>query len=58
MKLTEISSLWGNLYRHRYYIDGKRVSDDTFSYSTKDINLSETGKSKKTAYGYRKDWDI
>ncbi len=58
MKLTMTSSLWGNLYRHRYYIDGQRVSDDTFSYKTKDLKLDDTGKSKKTSYGYRKDWEF
>lgn len=27
MKLIQHSSLWGNLYRHRYYKDGKRISE-------------------------------
>lgn len=34
MRLIDHASKWGNIYRHRFYIDGKRVSgrvfDDTF----------------------------
>ena len=26
MKLTETSTLWGNMYRRRYFLDGRRIS--------------------------------
>ena len=26
MRLMETASKWGNLYRFRYYLDGKRIS--------------------------------
>lgn len=30
MKLIDHASKWGNLYRHRYYVNGKRVSESVF----------------------------
>jgi hypothetical protein len=27
MRLTETSTLWGNLYRRRYYLDGRRIPE-------------------------------
>jgi hypothetical protein len=27
MKLVETASKWGNLYRLRYYLNGRRISD-------------------------------
>ena len=30
MRLIEHASKWGNLYRRRWYVDGRRVSRDAF----------------------------
>lgn len=27
MRLTETSTLWGNLYRRRYYLNGRRIAE-------------------------------
>lgn len=39
-KLVIYSSLWGNLYRHRYYINGLRVTESVFSDKLKSLKES------------------
>ena len=56
MKLIETDSLWGNLYRKRYYINGVRVGADTFRYEYTNRFTAEQGVQEKTSFGYRKTW--
>lgn len=56
MKLVETSSLWGNLYRTRCYVDGVRVGADTFRYEYTNRFTAEQGALEKTSFGYRKTW--
>jgi hypothetical protein len=36
MKIAATSSKWGNVYRFRYYIDGKRVTLDAYQAALDD----------------------
>jgi len=58
-KLIMTSSLWGVSYRHRYYLNGKRISADGFRRLF-DCNASArlSGPDKRTSYGWRKEWQI
>ena len=40
MRLIQSSSLWGNMYRHRYYVNGKRVNKREFESSYAEILLT------------------
>ena len=57
MKLIETCSRWGNLYRTRYYVDGRLVKVANFNRTYRDLNLTnDQGILEKTSFGYRKIW--
>ena len=63
MRATVTHSRWGNLYRRRYYLDGKRVSDDEFERRTAIIPEYDNDPAKGYRmtfhdYGFRQDWDF
>lgn len=52
-----VYSRWGDLYRRRYYIDGKRVSDDAFHrIMGVTLPLAGTKTTTSTCYGFRTEW--
>ena len=63
MRATVTHSRWGNLYRRRYYLDGKRVSDDEFARRTAispeyDNDPAKGYRMTFHDYGFRQDWDF
>lgn len=61
MRLTKTSSRWGNLYRFRFFIDGKRVSKNEFERifsTTTESQRDEAHCSKATEFGWRDDWEF
>lgn len=46
MKLIQYSSLWGNMYRHRYYKNGTRITEaaynDALASMRKDLDEGKT----------------
>lgn len=38
MKLIDHASKWGNMFRHRYYINGYRVKEQEFNYMFKSLS--------------------
>lgn len=60
-RVIQSSSKWGNLYRHRFYIDGRRVREDEFDRAQADIAKSESEWSRtpmeNTQTGFRIVWD-
>lgn len=57
MKLIESASKWGNLYRRRYYVDGKRVTEAEFDAHMFDGSLDLKPHHEATAFGYRTTWE-
>ena len=59
MKLVETASKWGNLYRLRYFLDGRRISD---SDADEIIKTKERKKIKdeqvSSLAGWRTTWEI
>lgn len=55
MKLSSYSSLWGNMYRHRYYKDGTRIAECEFdrllTKMRKDRDEGKTHMSRKHESG-------
>lgn len=52
-KLVIYSSLWGNLYRHRYYVNGLRVTESVFLdnlESLKESTINRTHESGSSWY--------
>ena len=43
MRFIESSSLWGNIYRHRFYIDGKQVAQ--WQFDVKFNAMAKSGQS-------------
>lgn len=41
MKLINHASKWGNLYRHRYYKDGRRITEKEYLYHLGNIITEE-----------------
>lgn len=60
MILIQTGSLWGNLYRLRHYIDGRRVSDAHWRQVYEGHGLTpEQGKTtRKTSGFWRKEWIV
>lgn len=58
MKLLMTSSRWGNLYRFRYYVNGKRVSERAFAEAREAAGPNYVIRSSDaTSYGYRTAWE-
>lgn len=58
-KFIETQSKWGNLYRRRYYVDGKRVAGWDFDAKFNAMNKTSGGYARTvedTAYGFRTVW--
>lgn len=53
-KLVKVSIRHGNLYRFRYYVDGKRVS----RASLEGLEPGSKIAGIRTSYGYRDEWLI
>jgi hypothetical protein len=57
MRLVNTSSRWGNLYRERYFIDGKQVTKrayfDALSAHGGEAAREATRRHTATPYGYR-----
>ena len=58
MKLQETSTLWGNIYKNRYYLDGRRLSDSMASYYLKHYKSEVVHKEKKGSSQYVTVWKI
>lgn len=43
MRIIDSASLWGNMYQHRYYVNGKRIDKDTFERAYLQVNDSWIG---------------
>lgn len=59
MRLVETASRWGNLYRYRYWANGKQVTRESFD-AMRDLNGFTLGNKKpmeKTSYGFRNVWE-
>lgn len=62
MILTETSTQWGNMYRHRYYLDGRRIpaaeAEALFeTHNPKQIS-SERPKLGRDYWNWRSKWEI
>lgn len=57
MKLVMTSMRWGNLYRSRYYIDGRRVSENAWSKIKAKHNPQDC-INEQISGGYRATWEI
>lgn len=62
MKLIETQSKWGNLYKRRYYVDGKLVSESEFDSALDKLmfehnHASMAAKYEDTPYGFRTVWE-
>lgn len=59
MRIVMTSSRWGNLYRFRYFVDGKRVSERAFAEAREAAGPECVMRnSEDTAYGYRTVWEF
>lgn len=57
MRLMKTSSLWGNIYRNRYYLNGKRITDTHASYLFKSHAWEDAGFDREGGV-HRSYWDI
>lgn len=55
MRAIQSASKWGNLYRFRYFIDGKPVRESDFN----ELQLSNMKRlpMENTQFGYRLTWE-
>jgi YD repeat-containing protein len=54
MKLVESASRWGNLYRLRYHLDGRRISHDAAGDAFDAVKAGEyTRTMEQTPFGWR-----
>ncbi len=62
MILTQSSSLWGVVYRHRYYVDGRRVPDAEFARLWSAAERAGVPivrlRHVRTSGKYRSDWEL
>lgn len=56
MKLIQSASKWGNLYRFRYYYDGKQISKAKAEWLLAGKHIKSP--MEKTSYGFRIVWEI
>ena len=59
MRLIQSSRQWGNMYRHRFYINGKRVTECVFDLTLGQMNMKQEAQRKmenKTGF-YRLIWE-
>jgi hypothetical protein len=58
MRLIHTSSRWGVGYNHRFYIDGRRVTQNAFELEYERLGLDKVvGKSEAFSGGYRTTWE-
>jgi hypothetical protein len=57
MKLTETSTLWGNAYHRRYYLDGVRITETHAGYLLKNHAWEDGGCDRK-AGAHKTHWLI
>jgi hypothetical protein len=55
--LTETSSKWGNTYRHKYYLDGQRISDEEADRIFNNASPKQIS-SEKLVTVWRSKWEI
>lgn len=55
MKLIKSFSRWGNAYKVRFYVDGKRVSEREYMLTRDTLQkaCAVTRLDEKTSFGYR-----
>lgn len=61
MRFTHTSSRWGIMYRHRFYIDGRRVTQHAFEIAFiayPDAHRAKQQNGRATSYGWRTDWEF
>lgn len=57
MRLTETSSLWGNLYRRRYYLNGRRISESHAGFILKNHAWEDDGFDRAGGI-HRSHWNV
>lgn len=59
MRLIETASLWGNLYRFRYFANGKPVSYIEFDHLRRAHGFTAGNRQpmETTTYGFRVIWE-
>ena len=57
MRLTETSTLWGTLYRRRYYLNGRRITESHADYILKNHAWEDDG-SDRDGVTHRTHWNI
>lgn len=57
-RLTESSTLWGNVYRRRYYLDGRRVPESVASHLLRNHMWEDDGCDRPDSVTYRTHWNI
>lgn len=56
-KFVEHGSLWGTIYRRRYFLDGVRISEAEFKRAYRSAGLTPEGGKFETGPGWwRKTW--
>ena len=52
------SSRWGNLYRNRFYVNGRRVTERVWAEAREAAGKAIAMKdSERVSYGYRTVWE-
>lgn len=58
MRLIMTSSRWGNLYRNRFYVNGRRVTERVWAEAREAAGKAIAMKdSERVSYGYRTVWE-
>jgi hypothetical protein len=58
-RLIHNSARWGVGYRHRFYIDGRRVTQSVFELEYERLGLDKVeGESEVRACGWRTIWEV
>lgn len=57
LRLVQTSSRWGNLYRFRYYVNGRRVSYADWKRRKDETSLTLIKSAEATSYGWRDTWE-